>query len=250
VLVLAGTLASGGELFDVRVEAGVEVGRQDVEMIDRELNYDALVFQPYVQVSRFGTGLSFSGRIRGLFGIDEDTEIEDIDVETSVSGFDIQALAGWGFELPLGLKIIPVGGLSFRGVTTESDPDDVSGKADYEYDALFLEIGARVEASPIQRLRFIGQLTIGPVLLGEAEVDLDLAGIGDFSDTADIGIFEGYHLELRGAVDYKISEFAIVTFGAAYERFADETDEFSDIDETSEDELNRIVFNVGIAVVF
>jgi hypothetical protein len=245
MLVLAGTLARGAELFDVRVEAGVEVGRQSLELIDGDLDYSTTVFQPYVSVSRYGNGPCFSLRVRGLFAVDEDTEIDDLEYETQTNGFDIQGLVGFGISLPM-IKIAPVIGLSFRDVSTTSDADDGDGDIDYEFDMLLLEIGVHAEAS-FGKLRAIAQVTVGPVIAGQSELKYDAA---DINDDADIGFFEGYHLELRGGIDYKIAAMASLHVGLAYERFADETDEFSDLDETSEDEFNRITFVFGVSVTF
>jgi hypothetical protein len=245
VFVIAGALARGGELFDIRVEAGVEIGHQAHEIIDGDLDYNTTVFLPYLQVSRFGNGPCFSARLRGLFAIDEDTEVDDLDAETQTDGFDFQALFGWGLAVPK-IKLCPVVGLAFRKVTTESDLEDADGSVDYDFDALFLEVGARAEAS-LGKIRAVAQLTVGPVITGETNFEHDAA---DISDDADIGFFEGYHMELRGGIDYKLNSIAAVHLGAAYERFADETDDFSDIDENSEDELDRLTFNIGIVVTF
>ncbi len=246
MLVLAGSLARGGELFDIRVEAGLEVGRQSIEAIDGDLDYSTTVFQPYAQVSRYGNGPCFSLRIRGLFAVDEDTDIDNIEYETQTEGFDIQGLVGFGISLPV-VKIAPVIGLSFRDVSTQSDPDDNDyGDVDYGFDMLLLEIGAHAEAS-FGKVRAIAQATVGPVIAGSSELKMDAA---DINDDADIGFFEGYHLELRGGIDYKLAAMASLHLGFAYERFADETDEFSELDEASEDELDRIVFVFGVAVTF
>jgi hypothetical protein len=245
VLVLCGALARGGELFDVRVEAGLEIGHQGAELIDGELDYDTTVFLPYLQVSRFGNGICVSGRIRGLFAVDEDTEVDDIEYETQTSGFDIQGLVGWGFAVGP-VKLAPVVGLAFREVSTQSDPDEDYGNLDYDYDALFLELGAHAEIS-LGRVRVVAQVTVGPVITGETEIDY---GAYDADDSADIGFFEGYHLELRGGIDYKFNDLVALHLGLAYERFADETDEFEEFDETSEDELDRVVFNFGVVVTF
>jgi len=246
LLLLAGSLARGGEFFDVRVEAGLEVGRQSIEAIDGDLDYSTTVFQPYAQVSRYGNGPCFSLRVRGLFAVDEDTDIENIDYETQTEGFDIQGLVGFGVSLPL-VKLAPVIGLSFREVRTESDPDDNDyGDIDYRFDMLLLEIGAHAEAK-LGKVRALAQVTVGPVLAGSSELKMDAA---DISDDADIGFFEGYHLEMRAGIDYKLAPMAALHLGLAYERFADETDEFEDLGEASEDELDRIVFVFGVAVSF
>ncbi len=245
VLVLASALARGAELFDVRVEAGVEVGRQSLEAIDGDLDYSTTVFQPYVSVSRFGTGPCFSVRLRGLFGVDEDTEIDDIEYETQTEGFDIQGLVGFGLSLPV-VKVAPVIGLSFRDVSADSDTKSGGDNLDYEFDMLLLELGAHAEAA-FGDLRVIAQATVGPVITGSTEIRDSAA---DISDDADIGFFEGYHLELRLGVDYKLAPLASLYVGLAYERFADETDEFSELDENSEEEMDRVSLVVGVAVTF
>ncbi len=248
VLVLAGALAQSGEVTGIRLEAGVEIGHQGQDLIDGELDYSTMVFQPYVQVSRFGTGPCFSGRIRGLFGIDEDTEIDDIKYETSTSGWDVQGLFGFGLGLPGGIKLAPVAGLSFRGMTAESTEDGGSSSIEYEYSALILEVGARVEISTIPKLNIIGQMTVGPVITGE--VDLTVDDLSWDGDTVDIDFFDGYHLELRVGVDYKFTDMIALHAGLAYERFADTTEEFEDLDVESDDELNRVAINIGVAISF
>jgi hypothetical protein len=249
VLVLAGALGQSAEVTGIRLDAGVEIAHQGQDLADGELDYSTMVFQPYVQVSRFGTGPCFSGRIRGLFGIDEDTEIDDIECETSTSGWDVQGLFGFGLGLPGGIKIVPLAGLSFRGVTTESTEDGGSGSIDYDYSALILEVGGRVEISTIPKLKVIGQLTVGPVVTGEVDLDFDdLPGYE--GDSVDIDFFDGYHLELRAGVDYKFTDMIAIHAGLVFERFADETQEFKDLDFESEDELNRVGINIGVAITF
>jgi hypothetical protein len=240
-LALAGSLATAGEVVGIRLEAGLEIGHQAVKLFDDEVDYSTLAYQPYVQVSRFGMGPCFSLRIRALFAVDEDTEIEGLDATMKTSGYDIQALGGFGIEVGA-VKVAPVGGLSWRNLSVEAD-GDASG--DYDFDTLILEVGARVEAS-LGKVTITGQLTVGPVVTGEVEVDID--GLG--SDTADIDFFDGYQLELRVGVDIKLTDFVGMHAGLTYERFADSTQEFKDLDLDSDDELNRIMAHVGVIFTF
>ena len=247
VLLLTGSLAPAGELFGVRVESGVEIGNQAVKLMDRDLDFDTVVFQPYVQVSRFGNGPCFSARVRGLFGIDEDTTVDDIKYESEISGIDVQGLFGWGIGLPMGIKIAPVAGISFREVTTESSRRNGDGEIDYDFEAVVFELGAHAELGLPGKFRLIGQMTAGPVLTGQTKMKRSL---DDIRDEADLGFFDGYYMEVRVGLDYDIALNASAHLGLAYERFADETDEFQDIDTDSEDELDRIALVLGLALRF
>lgn len=242
-LVLCGSLARAGEVVGIRLEGGVEIGQQATKLFDKEVDYSTLVFQPYVQVSRFGMGPCFSLRVRGLFAVDEDTEIDDLDATVKTSGYDIQALGGFGLELGP-VKLAPVGGVSFRNLTAKADFDD-GGTGDYDFNALILEVGARVEAA-VGNLTLVGQLTVGPVVTGEVEVDFEDMD----ADSADIDFFDGYHLELRVGVDFKLNDFVGLHAGLSYERFADSTQDFKDLDYGSDDELSRIMANLGVVVTF
>jgi hypothetical protein len=93
-LVLGGSLATAGDVMGIRLEAGLEIGEQATKLFDEELDYSTLVFQPYVQLSRYGTGPCFSLRVRGLFSVDEDTDIGALEATVKTSGYDIQALGG------------------------------------------------------------------------------------------------------------------------------------------------------------
>jgi len=242
-LALAGSLATAGEVVGIRLEAGLEIGEQATKLLEDEVDYSTLVYQPYVQVSRFGMGPCFSLRIRALFAVDEDTDIGGLDATMKTSGYDIQALGGFGIEVGA-VKVAPVGGVSFRSLTAEADFDG-GGSGDYDFDTLILEVGARVEAS-LGKVTITGQLTVGPVVTGEVEIDID--GLG--SDTADIDFFDGYQLELRVGVDIKLTDFVGLHAGLTYERFADSTQEFKDLDLDSDDELNRIMAHIGVIFTF
>jgi hypothetical protein len=249
VMVMAGSRASGLEAIGLRVEAGVEIAHQGQKLVDNELDYDTMVFQPYLQVSRFGIGPCFSLRARALFGIDEDTTIDAAKFETSTSGWDVQALAGFGMELPL-LKLTPLFGVSFRGMTAESAATDSDDKVDYDYEAFILEVGARAELElPVTGLRLTAQMTIGPVISGESTLDIKELGT-DIKDISDIDFADGYHLELRVGLDYSLTDNVFLQVGLSYERFADNAEDFEDLDVDNKDELGRVSLLIGAAITF
>jgi len=246
-LVLGGSLAAAGD-FGVRVEAGVEVGQQASKLIDKNLDYSTLVYQPYVQVSRFGNGPCFSLRARGLFSVDEDTEVADIKAETKTSGYNVQALAGFGWAIPPGLKLAPVAGVSFHNLTTQTELKDVDGKVDYDYNTLILEVGAHAEVA-LGPLIVTAQLTGGPVITGDTKLSARNI-LGDTSDSASVGFADGYHLEARVGVDFKFTDLVGLHAGLNYERFASKTEEFKDLGETSSDALDRVTVHFGLSVLF
>lgn len=241
-VVLAGSLARGGDVLGVKVEAGLDIGLFSADLVQdagESFDWDATLIQPYVQVSRFGDGLSFSARLRGILSTDDKDEYLGGDFDTSMRGIEFQALVGYGFSLPVPeWKIIPVAGFSYRNFHAEFDSSG-GGDIEYDFDSVTLDFGARVEGPLGEGLALYGQLIFSPILSGDSEIDL--VG-GSVDDDIDSGMF----IELRAGVDWKINDLISVQIGAIYETLDQDTG--SDIDAT--DEFTKFGFQLGVGIRF
>ncbi len=241
-VILAGSLARGGDVLGVKVEAGMDIGLFSADLVQdagESFDWDATLIQPYVKVSRFGDGLSFSGRLRGMLSTDDKDEYLGGDFDTEMDGIEFQALVGWGLALPVvEWKIIPVAGFSYRSFQAKFDSSG-GGDIEYDFDSVTLDFGARVEGPLGEGMALYGQLLFSPIVSGDSEIDL-VAGSVD--DDIDSGMF----IELRAGIDWKVNDLVSLQVGVIYETLDQDTG--SDIDAT--DEFTKFGFQLGVAVKF
>jgi len=237
-LLLAGSLARGGEELGIKVEGGLDIGSLSADILQdagESFDVSVVMFQPYLQVSKFEEGVSFSGRLRFLVTTEDETDWLGADWDCSMDSFEFQGLFGWGFKVNEDWMVTPLLGFSYRTTDMEADgPITI----DYEFDSVTIDFGVRAQGKLNDQLDFVGLFTISPIITGDAEV-------GDPFDIDD-DIDSGLVFELRLGVDWKINEQWAVQAAFVYENLSQETGD--DID--AEDDVSKVGVQLGATFKF
>jgi hypothetical protein len=249
-LVLSGSMAVAGEGLGLKIEVGVDVGvvekvASNVDIIPFEvLNHSGTSMLVSVTATeQFTAEWSASLRIRGVFGVGgTDSEVAEVDADTSFDAFDIGALAGYTFKAGDRFAVTPVLGLSWRTYSVDGEWDFLPVDASFDASLLTLDFGAKAAVKLTDKFSINGSVVFS----------LPLAGSNDFGgviadDTADLG--GGFLYAIGAAVEYKLTDMAALTAGLAYE--AGTVDwEWDKLDSDGDDDLSRFSIQLGATFTF
>jgi len=249
-LLLSGSLAAAGEGLGLKVEVGLDLGV--VQNAESEMDggpaakYSATTFVPWVEVTKgFGAAWSAAVRIRGVLGLDDDGgEFLEEDAESSFDSFDVRGLAGYTFKLGEAAAVTPVLGLSYRNWSSDAEMDDFSVEGGFDAELLVVDFGARAEVKLGDKFGIAGSVMLGLPLTGSNQGKTN-GPWGD--DEADLD--GGFLLEVRAAVEYRLTDMVALTGGLAYETLSVDW-QWDDWNTDGTDEQSRFAVQLGAALRF
>jgi len=192
------------------LDVGLDGGKGDED-------FGGNLFQPFVTLGNYWSGLDWEARARGLF-TDQDDGVRS-------SGAEGRAMLGWGWEERGSYSACLLAGGSFRTLRVETDQDQVSdfGPDKYDCKMVFAEFGARFRMLGGDDMHLVAEIAGGPLVFFEddqdSEVEGGMPGSGSYAFEAYLGF------------TWAVPELgASVSLGGAYEQLKVERDDGVTVD--------------------